>query len=510
MTKPAGFRQLAGRRNLEYKVRAEKYQDEDYIVVPVIALVETVIWASNGEHPELVTAEAFSTAVAAWNGRPIFSGHPKDGDSYVSGNSPRLLEEKAIGIVFNAKVKDKMLLMEAWINVARAKEIEPDLLDRIDAGDDEIQVSVGAFVEAAEESGTFDGMSYEGVWVRLTQDHLAILPKGQIGACSVEAGCGIRAAQAGDRMSETKRSGWVSRTLAAIMRVMQSPDEMSDNDIRRKLSEALQAVDPRAYWPEAFYPEKGIVIYSVYDGSKVTCYRRNYSLGTEGAVTLSGDPVEVEFVGSYEDVGGSDEDVTAAAAHQNAGTGAPCSCQKPSEAPITASSGDPMTRDALKLALPTASDAQLESIAAVFTPAAPAAEAVAAAPVADPAALAAKPAQPTFEQLMAAAPADVREGIAASMRAASARKTETIAALKASNKLPASYTDQRLNGMSQTELDEVAALAGVQFGATSAAVDYSGQGVAVTRSLAGQEAGVAPAPDFTAALRAAVEARDKR
>lgn len=493
------------KRNLDFKTRTETFDGEEYLVVPVVALVETVVYASNAEHPELVTAEAFSKAVSGWNGRPVFEGHPQDGESFVSGNSPRLLEEKAIGIVFNAKVKDKKLLMEAWLNIEKTKKVAPALLERIEE-QDAIEVSVGVYVETDDEAGIYQGKQYEGTWVDLVQDHLALLPEGEKGACSVDAGCGIRAAkqQGEGTMSEPKneRKGVFAR-LMSVFRGMQAPEEMSDNDVRRKIGEALQKLDPRAWYPDAVYSDKGTFVYSVYDGSGVVCYRRNFSLDADGNVTISGDPVVVEPVLTYEEVGSGDQ-VVAAAENRNAEAGASCSCQNKETAPTTLSAEEKrnMTKDELKAQIDGLSDDQLAT-AKIDTGAPAAAAPVAPAVAETPAALAAKPADVTFESLMEKAPADVREAFQTTQRQLADKKAATIKTLKESGRCD--ITDERLKALSQAELDQLVKLAGITV--DRAAVDYSGQGV--TRP-AGEPAGEIPAPpDMGDAIRAA-RAKDQK
>ena len=67
------------------------------------------------------------------------------------------------------------------------------LIDRIRAGE-VCEVSVGAFVTTAPESGTHDGKPYSAIWKSITPDHLAFVSRG---ACDAEMGCGTRAASAG-------------------------------------------------------------------------------------------------------------------------------------------------------------------------------------------------------------------------------------------------------------------------------------------------------------------------
>ena len=178
----------------DYKTRTETYDGREHLVVPVVALVEGVIHAMNATTPELVTAEVYSENFAGWNGRPIFEGHPMQDGHPVSGNLPKVLAEKRIGIVFNSKIESDKLKMEAWIDVERCAAIAPKLLTRLqDLA--KIEISVGAFVRAAKKAGLHLGKQYRAAWEALTPDHLALLTEDDQGACSVDMGCGVRAAR---------------------------------------------------------------------------------------------------------------------------------------------------------------------------------------------------------------------------------------------------------------------------------------------------------------------------
>ena len=177
------------------KVREEDYQGRKHLVVPIVALVEGVIHAMNAEHPELVTADEFTRAPQGWNGRPIFEGHPMKNGRPIFGNSPKLLEEQAIGTVFNAAIKKNKLTMEAWIDVEKAREVAPSLLERLEAGES-VEISVGVLVETDQlAEGEHKGKRYQGEWHNIVPDHLALLPEDNEGACNWDMGCGVRAAQ---------------------------------------------------------------------------------------------------------------------------------------------------------------------------------------------------------------------------------------------------------------------------------------------------------------------------
>jgi cell pole-organizing protein PopZ len=378
-----------------YETREEVFEGRKHLVVPVIALVEGVIHAMNAPNPELVTAAEYTRAgvVGGFNGRPLYRDHPVVNGEPVSGNSPELLETLSIGRVFNSTVKAGKLAMEAWIDIDRATEVAPDILERAQAGEP-IEISVGVYCETDDsEKGSYDGKKYAGAWHDIVPDHLALLPAEVQGACSNEMGCGVRAAK-GEAVSEDKKERKASlfSRLMSAMRGAQSPAEMSDNDVRRSLSEELRKKDPRALYPEAVYADAAepYLVYCVYEGSDMMYFRRNYTMSADGAVSF-GDPVEVEPVLSYEDV----SPVVAVASPKNAAEGAPCSCKNQNK--DTRSASD-MKKEDLVTKLDTATPEQLEALGKVF-------DAPAAAPavvVEQPAvAAAAKPVK--FEDVLAAA-----------------------------------------------------------------------------------------------------------
>jgi uncharacterized protein DUF2213 len=178
-----------------YTARTETLDGEEYLVIPVVALVEGVVHASNASNPELVTLDAFKDSPVAFNGKPLFLGHPVDRHgSPVAGSQPGVIEH-SIGYVFNTAVKAKKLMTEAWVNVKRALaqgDEGHDLVARIRAAQD-IEVSVGIATDELEESGVYNGKQYADKWGPIAPDHLALLPAGVKGACSIEMGCGVRA-----------------------------------------------------------------------------------------------------------------------------------------------------------------------------------------------------------------------------------------------------------------------------------------------------------------------------
>ena len=163
--------------------RSEVFENRDYLVVPVVMIVEGVL---NGAY---LPAEELEKSAPAWNGRPVPVLHPKDADQYVSANSPDVIERCVIGQVFSTHVEDGKLKAELWIDIAKAEALGfGDYLNCLRSGE-VTEVSTGYFADEDTTSGTFNEKEYSVIHRNLRPDHLALLPN-ETGACSVEDGCG--------------------------------------------------------------------------------------------------------------------------------------------------------------------------------------------------------------------------------------------------------------------------------------------------------------------------------
>jgi hypothetical protein len=172
--------------------RQDTFGGRDYTVVPVIALVEGVLQSMNSSQPELALASEFGRFAAGWNGRPLVMGHPQVNGSPVSANSPDILEQYQMGFLFNSKLDGTKLYTEAWIDNERTKGLNDEAakaLRRLQDGEI-VEVSTGLWANVVQRSGYHGNQAYKGVWENVVPDHLAILPNGTLGACSVEDGCG--------------------------------------------------------------------------------------------------------------------------------------------------------------------------------------------------------------------------------------------------------------------------------------------------------------------------------
>jgi hypothetical protein len=306
--------------------REETLLGRDYIVIPVVALVEGVLQGMTAEGPELALAAEFGRFVDSWNNRPITVEHPVNDDGVpVSANSPAMLKKYSVGKIFNAHISDKKLMLEAWVEVDRARVLNTNSKNILSAlkKKDMIEVSTGYFSLLEESSGEYEGDEYIAIQRDIVPDHLAFLPEGTIGACSNEDGCGaprtnaaffhVNACDCGcggackdtamptNEMTEDdkKKMGKKKRSPDAYSLadfVAQSfPNSMFSHDAANLISQTLRKMQKYSY---VIGLTKDMVVYQQYDtiSGDYKTYQRTYDVTAQGKVTLGDDVQEVALV----------------------------------------------------------------------------------------------------------------------------------------------------------------------------------------------------------------------
>lgn len=300
-------------------------------MVPVICMVEGVVWAVNSEVPEFVPAEELAQTPQQWNGRPAFAGHPRVDGTEVSGNTPSILEQ-SFGTVFETAsaeriLETRQLTFNVYMDPEKAKQVGPkaeDVVRRLQSGK-QVEVSGGFYVEPSSEDGVFKGKEYHGVWHNIVSDHIAFLEEGQPGACSLEAGCGAprvavahvitaEGIQREEPMAEPAKKRTLRERLGALVKGMRAQGH-DENEIRsvmrdsqtlsetyRAVDNALRAVEPGYMGIDDVDPDEGWVIYCVCPTDEWVILRRKYKMSAEGVATLEGEAVRVEPVTTYEPV----------------------------------------------------------------------------------------------------------------------------------------------------------------------------------------------------------------
>lgn len=164
--------------------RHVEYMGRDHLVVPVIMARADVVMNGNRVPIEELLP-------GAWNGVPVTIGHPEVGNGYSSANIPDVMNAWAIGQIFNSQLDGLILKGEAWIDVERCELLRPGLVTHLEEGIP-MDVSTGYFSKKVPSSGVVNGRRYRALDTEINPDHLALLPD-EIGACSWDDGCGVRA-----------------------------------------------------------------------------------------------------------------------------------------------------------------------------------------------------------------------------------------------------------------------------------------------------------------------------
>jgi hypothetical protein len=168
--------------NITETATIQMLDNEEHLVVPVVAAIETVM------NKLLYTKNEMQKSIQGWNGVPITVGHPQTDEGYASANSPSMLEKFGIGKFFNVKY-DEGIKGEIWINLKNAmKKGFNQIISKLEQGE-MMEVSTGLLCEVMETKGVFNSKEYDGMAINILPDHLAVLPN-EKGACSIQDGCG--------------------------------------------------------------------------------------------------------------------------------------------------------------------------------------------------------------------------------------------------------------------------------------------------------------------------------
>ncbi len=301
-------------------IRTAEFRGAEHTVIPCVALVEGVLWPANAAAPELALAEEFGRFPLGWNGRPVVFGHPKINGVPVSASSPDVLESNSFGQLFNTKLDGTKLKTEIWIDnelVNNLSEEAQATVEKLKSGNEIIEVSTGMFTMNEIVDGDFDGERFEAIWRNIVPDHLAVLPEGVPGACSVADGCGapranemhpvMRACQLNANCesqtvvinSETDEDGQKSlfQTLlekgASWFNFRDSSENLSDTDTRAALNTALDAVEDRFTFIIGVFggsDDSGSFVYEVNFGEAL--FERTFKIDS-GNITIGADAVRV-------------------------------------------------------------------------------------------------------------------------------------------------------------------------------------------------------------------------
>lgn len=157
--------------------------------VPVTMIVEGVLAGSAG--PLFYGADMLARTARKWDGMPVTYGHP----TTAVDNGVAVGAKDRPDLIVGRVVEPRMAGGNRLRGVA---EIDLDRLRKLDArmawdiaSRRKVEVSTGLFYSRDGQSGTWNGQSYRSAVVSMLPDHLALIPEGGQGACSVRDGCGL-------------------------------------------------------------------------------------------------------------------------------------------------------------------------------------------------------------------------------------------------------------------------------------------------------------------------------
>lgn len=288
---------LKAKINTNAKIRREKFDDVEHLILPVIAAQEMVM------NDLFYPAEEFQQWANTWNGIPIPVRHPQINGIFISAKSPRIHEQNNIGWFYNVEfTDDKKLKGEIWLNLEKIEKLgHQDIVSKFESGEI-MEVSTGLFSNIENTPGEFNGVPYKGIVRNIRPDHLALLPD-EVGACSIAAGCGAMRTNENCECKEPKNNKTdlfkAFRLLGEKIGLTSSSLNLNDEhgslfDIIDQLNNLLRiefnGPDLFVWIVDVFETE---VIYSLEDRGEIALFKRSYSV-SDGKVTLGDDIQKVE------------------------------------------------------------------------------------------------------------------------------------------------------------------------------------------------------------------------
>ena len=456
------------------ELRTESMYGRDYLVVPVVALVQGVLQGMNSDFPELALAEEFGKVPQGWDGRPVVMGHPVVNGTPVSANSPAVLQDYAFGQLFNTRVEDDKLKTEAWIDLDRVNALGGEVESTIERLKDGtvVEVSTGLFTGVEESSGRFNGRDYKAVWRGIVPDHLAFLSEGVKGACSVEDGCGTPRVNAQANWQEFKMSAGVVKASSCgcgghdtppqqknivfdVNRFLANafPEGLLDQDVRKLLAIAVndRVTNHNAYtyaYVIGFTSDK--VVYETYSSAR-DCYvtmQCTYSIGTDNTVTLGDDEEEVLLTTKIMPANPSPEVKGMSTEKSNDQTGPAETTPVPTQTPAPTET---------ETSTETPEDIANNAKKAKGDPKAKGKETDEDEPEMKD--NVSKPVQRTMSEYLADMPAEMQEVFQSGLRLHTQRKADLVTSIKASGRCK--FSDDTLKSMGIDMLENLAELANV-------------------------------------------------
>ncbi len=490
-------------------IRTAEFRGQEHTVIPTIALVEGVLWPANAPSPELALAEEFGRFPEGWNGRPVMFDHPRIDGEAVSASTPEVLEDNSFGQLFNTVLEGSKLKTEIWINKDQVENLDDDAKQVVrDLMDGKVvEVSTGLFTMNEPQDGDFDGEHFEAIWRNIVPDHLAVLPPGVQGACSVEDGCGAPRSNVTNMVivgdtpidSDTITSvsdniSWINSdgtTFSPVMRAARmnadcdcqtvtgndeqegifkrilamaggvlgftsSDEHLSDSDMRAAINAALDTVENDFFFILAVFPDTGQVVFE--RGFSGSLFRRDFSIDSDGTVNLSSDALPVRPVTQFVPVeidAGEPTDNSESTIQENAMN------KEELVSALIANAASQFTDDdrewLMSLEEPQLSRMAPVTAEEVFPEVQPPTKEAVTEPVVETPVVEVTEPPISTEDYIADAPEEVQAVLNEGLKMHRARKDQIVGALVANSRCKFSQED--LNAKSLTELENIASLA---------------------------------------------------
>jgi len=282
----------------DYEVKEKEHQGTNHLIVPVIMMVEGVHSGSHG--PLFHSIKELGKFPESWNGIPVVINHPEVEGVNVSANSPDIIDSSMVGKVYNTHVSDDKLKAEVWLNEDTLKEVAANVYEDI-KNSKVIEVSIGVFVEELVEEGVWNSEEYKAIATNFRPDHLALLPE-EIGACSVEDGCGIRLNKKGvNNVKEVSKMIRTIREKGYSVSLINANADQSYNEIMSMIWDKLRSMDSQGIWHYAEEVYEDYLIYSKEGDNDRQMFKQDYVING-GEITFNSDPVEVKKQVKYVNV----------------------------------------------------------------------------------------------------------------------------------------------------------------------------------------------------------------
>jgi len=278
-----------------YTPLLEVINEVPHYVVPVVMMVEGVHNGSGGRTYH--SSQELSNSVELWQNIPVTIHHPVIGEEFVSVNEDGIKEEYVVGYISEAIMKDNKLTATLKLNCERLNEISPETVQNIQSGTI-MEVSIGVFTDNEEKEGEWNGETYERIAHNHRPDHLALLP-GEVGACSVKDGCGLRVnneKEGGTNVNEVTVNSEMLKHLNkegfAVVPIMINQEGFSA--IMNRIYNMLNGMDSQGVY---YYLEEAYDGYLIYnkrtEDGKSELYKQTYQTNADGTIELTGEPVKV-------------------------------------------------------------------------------------------------------------------------------------------------------------------------------------------------------------------------